>query len=78
MPKILALVPSLTVTTEWGLKKNLEFQRVLHDLPGPSHEFDLKAPFTRQKSSDTVRIEVVRVPKKQYSLLNYTSVFVPC
>ena len=56
MPKILALVPSLTVTTEWGLKKNLEFQRVLHDLPGPSHEFDLKAPFTRQKIFDTVRI----------------------
>ena len=64
MPKIFALVPSLTVTTEWGLKKNLEFQRVLHDLPGPSHEFDLKAPFTRQKIFDTVRIEVVRVPKK--------------
>ena len=56
--------PQFNCHNRMGLEKNLEFQRVLHDLPGPSHEFDLKAPFTRQKIFDTPRIEVVRVPKK--------------
>ena len=76
MPKIywFDLVPS---HNRMGLEKNLEFQRVFHYLPGPSHQFDLKAPFTRQKIFGTAGMKVVRVSKKLYSLLIYKFFFLP-
>ena len=57
-----------------GLEKTLEFQGVLHFLPWPSHQFDLKAPITRQKMFDTARIKVVRV-SKNYIHYSFTSHF---